>query len=70
MKEEREIKPFIKNGKPMVSLEKDGQFENFSVALLVAQSFVPNPNNYKYVKHKDGNLENCAATNLYWSQTE
>lgn len=65
-----ELKPFNKNGKMYVTLEnKDGR-ENCLVAELVAKAFIPNPNNYKFVKHKDGNLENCAADNLYWSDTE
>jgi hypothetical protein len=32
----------------------------------VAQAFVENPNNYLYVLHKDGNLENNHAVNLEW----
>ena len=32
----------------------------------VARAFVPNPNNYKYVEHIDGNTINNNATNLRW----
>lgn len=39
---------------------------NFSLAKLVAQVFIPNPNNYKYVDHKDKNKENCRVDNLIW----
>ena len=34
---------------------------------LVAQHFVPNPNGYKEVNHKDGNKLNNCADNLEWS---
>lgn len=36
------------------------------VARLVAQAFVPNPNNLDFVRHIDGNLLNNAAGNLCW----
>ena len=38
------------------------------VAEMVAIMFVPNPDNYEYVKHKDGNIKNNIYTNLYWSK--
>lgn len=38
----------------------------FLVHRLVAREFVPNPNNYKIVNHKDGNKLNCHYTNLEW----
>lgn len=33
---------------------------------LVAETFIPNPNNYKYVNHKDENKNNNAVQNLEW----
>lgn len=33
---------------------------------LVAISFIPNPNNYFYVGHKDGDVCNNQVDNLYW----
>ena len=35
---------------------------------LVAQAFVDNPDNYHYVKFKDGDLNNLNADNLYWAK--
>lgn len=32
----------------------------------VAEAFVENPNNYRFVRHIDGNLENNHADNLEW----
>lgn len=35
---------------------------------LVAEAFVPNPKNYKYILKKDGNKLNNNATNLIWTE--
>ena len=36
------------------------------VHILVAQAYIPNPNNYPIVMHKDNNKENIHYTNLKW----
>ena len=38
-----------------------------SIHLLVAQAFIPNPENKPEVNHDDGNKFNCHVSNLYWS---
>lgn len=36
----------------------------------VAQLFVPNPNNYEYVNHRDENKRNNVYSNLEWCTFE
>lgn len=38
-------------------------------AKFIAKQLIPNPYNYKYIKYKDNNKENIAASNLEWSKT-
>lgn len=57
------------NGYNTVELEKDGIKKTFLVCFLVAQTFVPNPNKFKYVRHKNGIITDDAATNLEWATT-
>lgn len=34
---------------------------------LVAEHFIPNPDDHHFVIHIDGNKKNCKASNLRWS---
>lgn len=40
--------------------------KTFFIHRLVAKYFVDNPNGYKIVNHKDGNIRNNDASNLEW----
>lgn len=40
--------------------------KNYAVHRLVAQTFIPNPNNYPIVNHKDENPSNNCVENLEW----
>ena len=60
------MKQHIRGGYYSVVLSKNGILKIFKVHRLVAQAFIPNPNNYKEVNHKDENKANNVVTNLEW----
>ena len=49
-----------------ISLSINRKQKWFTLARLVAQLYVPNPNNYKQVNHIDGNPLNNHYSNLEW----
>ena len=57
-------------GNPVVTLTKDGNSEVLEVKYLVAQTFVPNPDNKPFVIHKNGNKQDNRADNLEWSDVD
>lgn len=52
------------------ALCRDGKRKVFSVHRLVAEAFIPNPNNFPCVNHIDFNRENNNYTNLEWCTVE
>lgn len=54
------------NGYKYVNLYKKGHMYSLKVHRLVAQAFIPNPNNYPQINHKDENRANNNASNLEW----
>lgn len=50
----------------IVTLYKDSQYENVLVHRLVANAFLPNPNNLPEVDHIDGDPSNNDLHNLRW----
>ena len=50
-----------------VRLAKGGKDITQRVHTLVAQAFIPNPNNYETVNHIDGNKTNNNVENLEWA---
>lgn len=64
---ERYLKPTIKaNGYLDVKLVKNGINKHFYIHRLVAEHFIPNPNNLPQVNHKDKNPGNNNVNNLEW----
>lgn len=50
-----------------VTLCKEGKTKRYQVHRLVAESFIPNPENKSIVNHKDNNGQNNNKDNLEWS---
>jgi hypothetical protein len=51
-------------GYKIVSLSKENKAKNKYIHRLVAETFLENPNNYKYINHKDEKKENNCVDNL------
>ena len=49
-----------------VDLYNKGKKGRFFIHRLVAQAFIPNPQNKPYINHKDGNPKNNCIDNLEW----
>ena len=62
------IKKFRKchDGYYRVNLYKEKHIKSPFVHRLVAQAFIPNPNNYSCINHKDENKLNNNVNNLEW----
>lgn len=54
------------NGYLMVVLCKYGKMQTCKVHRLVANAFIPNPNNFPTVNHKDEDKTNNCVDNLEW----
>lgn len=55
-----------KDGYLLVQLWKNGKLKSFRVHRLVAQAFIPNPDNLPCVNHKDEDKTNNNVDNLEW----
>lgn len=55
-----------KDGYKIVILSSNGKRKDFKVHRLVALMFLPNPNNYPIINHKDENPSNNFVDNLEW----
>ena len=54
------------DGYPQLILCKNGSRYNRKVHRIVAESFIPNPDNKPQVNHIDGNKQNNSVSNLEW----
>lgn len=55
-----------KYGYKAICLKSQGVKKFYTIHRLVAQAFIPNPNGYNHVNHKDGDKTNNAVWNLEW----
>jgi len=46
-----------------------GRTKSYALHEIVAKSFIPNPDNLKYINFKDHNSHNCSVSNLEWSSS-
>lgn len=65
-KKERVLKKSIVGGYYTVNLHKDGVMKTYYVHKLVAEAFIPNPDNLPCINHKDENKLNNSVSNLEW----
>lgn len=68
----REVKPYThtKNGYQSIDLRIDNKYIRYLLHRLVAQSFIPNPENKPEINHKDGDKTNNHISNLEWMTKE
>lgn len=59
-----------KDGYLRVSLSKDSQSKTYKIHRLVAEAYLPNPNNLPEVHHIDTNRTNNNISNLQWVSKE
>lgn len=51
---------------PMISFYKNNKGETHYIHRLMGQYFIPNPNNYSQINHKNGNKKDFRLCNLEW----
>lgn len=57
----------MNKGRKRVTLSKDDECRQFQVHRLVAEAFIPNPDNKPEVNHIDGDPGNNNVSNLEWA---
>lgn len=63
---EKMLKPGISGGRAQVTLSKNNKQKQFKVHRLVANAFIPNPDNLPVINHIDENPLNNCVINLEW----
>jgi hypothetical protein len=62
------LKPTLYPEGLKVKLRGGTRVGEFFVHELVAETYLPNPNKYPVVRHKDGNVRNNKVENLQWAK--
>jgi NUMOD4 motif len=63
---QRVLCSFLRSGYPAVNLYRSEGMVKFSVHVLVARAFIPNPAHLPEVNHIDGIKTHCQSANLEW----
>ena len=61
------LKPALRGDYLSVDLCGNGKTKHQQIHILVARSFIPNPEDKPEVNHDDGHKFNCHVSNLYWA---
>ena len=61
---------YQRQGYPKVKLSVNNIAKRYFLHRLLAQAFIPNPDNKPFVLHKDDNPKNWKLDNLYWGTYE
>ena len=65
-KKEHILKPRTGNRYYMIALYKNRKREDLLIHRIVAETFIPNPENKPFINHKDENCFNNSVENLMW----
>ena len=66
----RFLKPRNNMGYLIVNLCKDGKVKTCKIHRLVAEAYIPNPDNLPQINHKDENKTNNCLQNLEWCDSK
>lgn len=64
------LKPIKIDGYYYVGVRIDGKWKHKAIHRLVAECYIPNPNNLPQVNHIDGDKSNNNSSNLEWSSAK
>lgn len=67
-KRKKFLQPFDNGqGYLVIILRANGKSKHYRVHRLVAEAYIPNPDEKKYINHKDENKHNNSVANLEWA---
>lgn len=68
--EEKILSPYHAKGYLKINLFKEAKCKSMFVHRLVAQAFIPNPNNFPQVNHKNEKRDDNRVENLEWTDNK